>query len=73
MSTLMNLPWLWTKNSSFPSWRQRVAVLSFQFVSRGSEGSLKWNATEVYRKLPEGWRIIHTHWSYAQPKLGGVH
>lgn len=46
-----------------------VAVLSFQFFSRGSEGSTKWNATEVYRKLPEGWRIIHTHWSYVQPKL----
>jgi ketosteroid isomerase-like protein len=48
-----------------------VAVLSFQFVSRGSEGSVKWNATEVYRKLPEGWRIIHTHWSWVQPKLSG--
>lgn len=46
-----------------------VAVLSFQFFSHGSEGSMKWNATEVYRKLPEGWRITHTHWSYVQPKL----
>jgi ketosteroid isomerase-like protein len=46
-----------------------VAILSFQFFSRGGEGSMKWNATEVYRKLPEGWRIIHTHWSYVQPKL----
>ncbi|HEY6344085.1 MAG TPA: nuclear transport factor 2 family protein [Bryobacteraceae bacterium] len=46
-----------------------VAVLSFQFFSRGSEGSMNWNATEVYQKLPEGWRIIHTHWSYVQPEL----
>jgi ketosteroid isomerase-like protein len=46
-----------------------VAVLSFQFLSRGSEGSMKWNATEVYRKSPEGWRIIHSHWSWVQPKL----
>lgn len=46
-----------------------VAVLSFQFFSQGSEGSTKWNATEVYRKLPDGWRIIHTHWSFVQPKL----
>lgn len=45
------------------------AVLSFQFFSRGSEGSTRWNATEVYRKLPVGWRIIHTHWSFVQPKL----
>lgn len=49
-----------------------VAVLSFQFFSRGSEGLMKWNATEVYRKLPEGWRIIHTHWSWVQPKLAEI-
>jgi ketosteroid isomerase-like protein len=48
-----------------------VAVLSFQFFSRGSEGSMKWNASKVYRKFPEGWRIIHTHWSLVQPKLAG--
>lgn len=46
-----------------------IAVLSFQFLSRGSEGSMNWNATEVYQRLPDGWRIIHTHWSYVQPKL----
>jgi ketosteroid isomerase-like protein len=46
-----------------------VAVLSFQFFSRGSEGSMQWNATEVYQRLPEGWRIIHSHWSYVQPEL----
>jgi ketosteroid isomerase-like protein len=46
-----------------------VAVLSFQFFSNGSEGSMQWNATEVYQRLPEGWRIIHTHWSYVQPEL----
>lgn len=46
-----------------------VAVLSFQFFSRGTEGSAKWNVTEVYRNSPEGWRIIHSHFSYVQPKL----
>jgi ketosteroid isomerase-like protein len=46
-----------------------VAVLSFQFFTDGSEGSMNWNATEVYQKMPEGWRIIHTHWSYVQPEL----
>lgn len=41
-----------------------MAVLSFQFVSTGSEGQMRWNATEVYRRSPErGWRIVHTHWS----------
>ena len=27
-----------------------------------------WNATEVYRRTKNGWRIIHTHWSLV--KLG---
>lgn len=49
-----------------------IAVLSFQFFSRGSEGSMKWNATEVYHRSAEGWRIIHTHWSYVQPKLAEI-
>jgi ketosteroid isomerase-like protein len=26
-------------------------------------------ATEVYRRDPEGWRIIHTHWSFLKPQL----
>ncbi len=43
-----------------------AAVLSFRFVSfNGSEGArVAWNATEVYRRDAEGWRIIHTHWSF---------
>ena len=49
-----------------------LAVLSFQFLSRGSEGSTRWNATEVYRKFPEGWRIIHPHWSFVQPVLASA-
>lgn len=41
-----------------------LAVLSFQFVSQGSEGQRRWNTTEAYRRDPErGWRIVHTHWS----------
>ena len=45
-----------------------VAILSFQFVSQGSEGAKKWNCTEVYARQPEGWRIVHTHWSFASGK-----
>lgn len=43
-----------------------VAVLTFRFVSwNGSEGArVAWNCTEVYRRDSEGWRIIHTHWSF---------
>jgi hypothetical protein len=46
-----------------------AAVLTFQFVSRGAEGSMRWNTTEVYRRTAAGWRIIHTHWAFTQPRL----
>jgi hypothetical protein len=45
------------------------AVLTFQFVSRGGEGTLRWNTTEVYHRTAAEWRIIHTHWAFAQPRL----
>lgn len=48
-----------------------VAVLTFRFESHGSEGSMHWNTTEVYSKDADGWRIIHTHWAFHQPKLVG--
>lgn len=43
---------------------ERVAVLTFNYVSWGNEGESRWNCTEVYRNDPSGWRIIQTHWSY---------
>ncbi len=46
-----------------------VAVLTYRFDSYGSEGSMHWNTTEVYRKAPDGWKIIHTHWAFHQPKI----
>ena len=46
-----------------------VAVLTYRFDSHGNEGSMRWNATEVYRKGPDGWKIIHTHWAFHQPKV----
>ncbi len=39
-----------------------VAVLTFNYRT-----TRDWNATEVYRRTPAGWRIIHTHWAYRQP------
>ena len=42
----------------------RLAVLTFNYVSWGNEGESRWNCTEVYRNDPRGWRIIQTHWSY---------
>jgi len=43
---------------------ERLAVLTFNYVSWGNEGESRWNCTEAYRKDPSGWRIIQTHWSY---------
>ena len=55
-----------------------VAVLTFNLVNYGKpSGSAeetilaRWNATEVYREMDGAWRIIHTHWSFTQPKLAG--
>jgi ketosteroid isomerase-like protein len=41
-----------------------LAVLTFNYVSWGSEGESRLNCTEVYRRDGGGWRIIQTHWSY---------
>jgi hypothetical protein len=46
-----------------------MAVLTFNFVSTGSEGEMRWNTTEVYRCHHGTWRIIQTHWSLTQPQL----
>jgi ketosteroid isomerase-like protein len=48
-----------------------TAVLTFRFVSRGSEGTARWNCTEVYRRLGRDWKIVHSHWSFTQPQLKG--
>ena len=44
---------------------ERLAVLTFNYVSWGNEGESRWNCTEAYQKDPSGWRIIQTHWSYS--------
>jgi ketosteroid isomerase-like protein len=46
-----------------------AAVLTFRFESHGSEGPVHWNTTEVFRHTDSGWRIVHTHWAFRQPKL----
>lgn len=51
-----------------------TAVLTFNLVdwntSEGVKHESRWNSTEVYHRFDEGWRIIHSHWSYtiAEPK-----
>jgi ketosteroid isomerase-like protein len=44
-----------------------IAILTFQYVSHGSEGMKRWNCTEVYRRSGGGWTIVHSHWSVAAP------
>ena len=44
-----------------------TAVLTYNFVGYAKGKAHRWNCTEVYRRSPEGWRIIHTHWSFTQP------
>lgn len=47
-----------------------AAILSFQFKSSGSEGSMLWNTTEVYQQTTAGWKIVHTHWAFNRPGAG---
>ena len=42
-----------------------VTVLTYQLVQRKGSATRYWNATQVYRKGKDGWRIIHSHWSAA--------
>lgn len=43
-----------------------MAVLTFNLVSYSGTQAMDWNSTEVYRRTPQGWRIVHTHWSITQ-------
>jgi len=48
-----------------------VAVLTFNYITNLEKSGRvnRWNATEVYRRTKDGWRIIHTHWSFLKPTL----
>jgi ketosteroid isomerase-like protein len=53
--------------------RGEMAILSYRYASRGRSGDeMRWNATEVYRHGEDGWRIVHTHWSFTQPEIVGL-
>jgi ketosteroid isomerase-like protein len=40
-----------------------MAVLTYQLSRRIGSATTYWNATQVYCRKKEGWRVIHTHWS----------
>ena len=44
-----------------------AAVLTYRFVSHGSEGAKRWNCTEVYQCMGGEWAIVHSHWSFTAP------
>ncbi|UCC88408.1 MAG: nuclear transport factor 2 family protein [Anaerolineales bacterium] len=51
-----------------------LAVLAYRFLDTwlNRDGSVShripWNCTEVFRRMDDRWRIIHTHWSYIKGK-----
>ena len=51
-----------------------VAVLTFNLVDQGTPPggtapiTIRWNSTEVYRRIDANWKIIHSHWSYTKPE-----
>ena len=40
-----------------------TAVLTYVLVRHVGTATTRWNATQVYQRKKEGWRIIHSHWS----------
>ena len=44
-----------------------AAILTYRFNSQGSEGTARWNATEVYQRFGDQWKIVHSHWSFTKP------
>jgi hypothetical protein len=45
-----------------------IAVLTYQLARRNGSTTTHWNATQVYQRRKEGWRVIHTHWSETKPQ-----
>ena len=43
-----------------------TAVLTYALVRHIGTATTRWNATQVYIRKKEGWRIIHSHWSVAK-------
>jgi hypothetical protein len=44
-----------------------TAVLTYLFVRHNAAVVSRWNATQVYQRKKEGWRVIHTHYSQTRP------
>ena len=44
-----------------------MAVLTYQLVTQNGDITRKWNATQVYQRKNNAWKVIHTHFSAAAP------
>jgi hypothetical protein len=44
-----------------------TVVLSYILARHNGAVTSRWNATQVYQRTPQGWRVIHTHWSMTNP------
>jgi len=48
-----------------------TAILTMRYNSRGGEGEMRWNCTEVYQRRGADWKIVHSHWSFTKPAIPG--
>ena len=46
-----------------------MAVLTYILVRHNGAATSRWNATQVYQRKKEGWRVIHSHWSQTNPPV----
>jgi ketosteroid isomerase-like protein len=44
-----------------------VAILTYILTTQKGSTATRWNATQVYRRTKDGWRVIHGHWSQTMP------
>jgi ketosteroid isomerase-like protein len=44
-----------------------TAVLTYILVRHVGTATTRWNATQVYQRKQDGWRVIHSHWSESKP------
>jgi ketosteroid isomerase-like protein len=44
-----------------------TAVLTYILVRHIGTATTRWNATQVYQRKKDGWRVIHSHWSVTKP------
>lgn len=55
-----------------------TAILTFNLISHGGrldngpKVDVRWNCTQVYRRIDGRWMITHTHWSFTKPQIPQV-